>query len=880
MDLCRSGGEPVYVGMDDSQGDASQKMIALEQQNRSVPLEVIIPNCNGDKELPDFVLAYVDQEPNNVARRKTFEQNLLDQGLRLEYEQNQNLCFVKIYSTQEVLCRYCDIMKLRMPIKQTAEERALTQEPTDIFDDARSYFAQVFHFATLDRAKFPSRKYQLAAEFSRDKAYLFDIEAENFFPWGIRSMIVDFILARQAEGIHTLLNDGVYAAAYPLHDGTYKQSGSVRALLHQEWGATRKWIKLQPLDTIKDYFGVNFALYFAWLGFYTYMLIPASIAGLLCFFYGWITLSSNELAREACNPNAQNIVMCPQCDKTCDYWRLSETCLLATLTHLFDNPATPIFAVFMSFWATLYLELWKRRSAELSHRWGLIEWDQTAEHPRPGYLALLAKATFFNIKQKVNTVTRLREPYVSFWKVRVPATLFSFSVVLLLTCTAVAAVFAVVLYRMSMITSTSLFGHEVDSTSYKTLALPAIAAVMNLVCILALNYLYDWVAVYLTEIEFLRTQAEFDDSLTLKVYLFQFVNYYASIFYIAFLKGKFVGYPKKYNRIFGYRQEECSPGGCLMELCIQLGIIMVGKQALSTALEMVLPILMKWWALFRIHTGLKQKDPIPPRNQWIRDFKLLDWGTRGLYDEYLEVVIQFGFTTLFVVAFPLAPFFALANNVLEMRLDATKFLRHYRRPVPKRARDIGIWSRILDTIARISVTTSAFIIAFSSNFIPRYVYMVVVSRDKSDTGFLNHTLAYFNPADFENGTAPLTSVFENVTECRYAEYRNPYWDPELPYKRPPIYWHILAARLAFVVVFQNVVGLLTMSVQWCLSGAPRKLRDRIKREAFLAEELIIRKEAARARDYLEGQQLDRTTSVLDNGHGIHRRSTFREDTSL
>lgn len=68
--------------------------------------------------------------------------------------------------------------------------------------------------------------------------------------------------------------------------------------------------------------------------------------------------------------------------------------------------------------------------------------------------------------------------------------------------------------------------------------------------------LYSWLAVYLTELELHRTQTEFDDSLTLKMYLFQFVNYYASIFYIAFFKGKFVGYPKQFQRIFGYRQEE------------------------------------------------------------------------------------------------------------------------------------------------------------------------------------------------------------------------------------------------------------------------------------------------------------------------------------
>jgi hypothetical protein len=34
---------------------------------------------------------------------------------------------------------------------------------------------------------------------------------------------------------------------------------------------------------------------------------------------------------------------------------------------------------------------------------------------------------------------------------------------------------------------------------------------------------------------------------------------------------------------------QCNPGGCLMELCIQLAIIMIGKQAYNTVLEMVIP---------------------------------------------------------------------------------------------------------------------------------------------------------------------------------------------------------------------------------------------------------------------------------------------------
>lgn len=55
-----------------------------------------------------------------------------------------------------------------------------------------------------------------------------------------------------------------------------------------------------------------------------------------------------------------------------------------------------------------------------------------------------------------------------------------------------------------------------------------------------------------------RTQTEFDDNLTFKVFIFQFVNFYSSIFYIAFFKGRFVGYPGNYTRILRLRNEDVS----------------------------------------------------------------------------------------------------------------------------------------------------------------------------------------------------------------------------------------------------------------------------------------------------------------------------------
>lgn len=201
--------------------------------------------------------------------------------------------------------------------------------------------------------------------------------------------------------------------------------------------------------------------------------------------------------------------------------------------------------------------------------------------------------------------------------------------------------------------------------------------------------------------------------------------------------------------------------------------------------------------------------------------------------------------TIFVTAFPLAPLFALINNVFEMRLDAKKFLKYYRRPVAERVKDIGVWFNIIDAIGRIAVVSNAFIIAFSSNFIPYLVYSFDKKTQEMGISYLNHSLSYFDVNDFKNGTAPLETMY-NVTECRYPEYRNPPTHED-KYKRPPIYWHITAARLAFIVVYQNVVSFVIMVVQWAIPDVPRRLRDQIKREALRTSEIIIKHETLHAK---------------------------------
>jgi len=76
----------------------------------------------------DFVLVWDGSDEAAVGdvakeRRRVFEHNLEEDGLLLEREKLEacNLNFVKIHAPMEVLRRYSEILKLRMPMKQVMQ---------------------------------------------------------------------------------------------------------------------------------------------------------------------------------------------------------------------------------------------------------------------------------------------------------------------------------------------------------------------------------------------------------------------------------------------------------------------------------------------------------------------------------------------------------------------------------------------------------------------------------------------------------------------------------------------------------------------------------------------------------------------------------------
>ncbi|XP_036391016.1 anoctamin-5-like isoform X1 [Megalops cyprinoides] len=847
----------------------------------------------------DFVLSYTDDrcDERKQERRKEYEANLEKAGLELEMEDKSEsddgkTYFLKIHAPWEVLATYADVLKIKVPFKANdiPSTRDITvqwlfkpfQLPDDVMHPEPDYFTSAFDKEKID-------------------FFLID-NTETLFPPSTRNRIVYYILARcpyrkedsndkDKKGIKRLLNNGTYTSAFPLHDCKYWKRArdpnceSERYNLYNHWASFSRFYKEQPLNLIRKYYGEKIGIYFAWLGFYTKMLLFAAVMGVMCFIYGILTYHENTWSTEICDPEiGGNIIMCPLCDQKCGYWKLNSTCNSSKYSHLFDNMATVFFAIFMGIWVTLFLEFWKRRQARLEYEWDLVDFEEMQQQLqlRPEYENKCTSQRLNRVTQEMEWV--LNRTTADF----IAKLLLCWTTVVLWVALIIACIIGVIAYRLAVYAAFASIMKEsptnklelVGSLITPQLATSVTASCINFVIIMILNVTYERVAIWITDMEIPKTHLEYENNLTRKMFLFQFVNYYSSCFYVAFFKGKFVGYPGNYTYMFGkLRNEECDPGGCLIELTTQLVIVMTGKQVLCNIQEALKPWLWNWWA-----NRKACNHPESLYSRWEQDRDLRNFSQLGLFYEYLEMVIQFGFITLFVASFPLAPLLALLNNIIEIRVDAWKFTTQFRRPVAAKARNIGAWQEILNGVAILSVVTNAFIVAFTSDMIPRLVYFYAYHPGTEPTmqGYINSSLSVYNISEFPEQNLPdddeNPSWFKSsiITTCRYRDYRYPPGH-EKQYSHTMHFWHILAAKLAFIIIMEHVVFVVKFFVAWLIPDVPSDVKARIKRERYLIQEYLHNYEVEKLKVQLsQSHNQNNPNSTTPEAVVIEKREVFSD----
>uniref|UniRef100_A0A2K6L043 Anoctamin n=1 Tax=Rhinopithecus bieti TaxID=61621 RepID=A0A2K6L043_RHIBE len=724
-------------------------------------------------------------------------------------------------------------------------------------------------------------------------------------PVAMRIRIVDFVVMKTktsaGETFEDLVKDGVFEARFPLHKG--------EGYLKKTWAGWRHMFRKQPVDEIRNYFGEKVALYFAWLGWYNYMLVPAALTGLLVFLSGFSLFDASQIrwaaavagrggpgwallpggagpslipapsARRSVRPTTSSCVPSATTAAGTSGSRkpaLSprfvtsgstpgpvedghsaptrrwggqglEPCRAAQfphradgeaqpqpnhppprltrhlpslpvsspahpsppqLTHLFDNDGTVVFAIFMALWATVFLEIWKRQRACVVLHWDLYMWDEDQEE-----MAL----------ELINCPDYKLQPYQHSYLRSTVILILS----LIMICLMIGMAHILVVYRVlasALFSSSALLFLEDQVTT----AVVVTGALVHYVTISIMTKINKRVALKLCDFEMPRTFSERESKFTIRFFTLQFFTHFSSLIYIAFILGRINGHPGKSTRLAGlWKLEECHASGCMMDLFVQMAIIMGLKQTLSNCGEYLVPwVTHKFRSLRASEARHLPRDP--ELRDWRRNYLLNSVNIFSLFDEFMEMMIQYGFTTIFVAAFPLAPLLALFSNLVEIRLDAIKMVWLQRRLVPRKAKDIGTWLQVLETIGVLAVIANGMIIAFTSEFIPRVVYKYRYSpclKEANSTvdclkGYVNHSLSVFHTKDFQDPDRIEGS--ENVTLCRYRDYRNP---PDYNFSEQ--FWFLLAIRLAFVILFEHVALCIKLIAAWFVPDVPQSVKNKV-----------------------------------------------------
>ncbi|XP_064100858.1 anoctamin-8-like [Macrobrachium nipponense] len=538
-----------------------------------------------------------------------------------------------------------------------------------------------------------TRKKFLRFEGSEDKETFFTTQERQsivfYFLNSLRtpsdSGFTGVFLRQDQAVVPKLLSRGVIKNVFPLHE--YEKLKALKT----------KWVpgflKRQPIDDIKDYFGSHIAFYFAWLGHYTTALTIPAILGIM-------------------------------------FWSLEQ-----------DNKGLVVFAFLNVAWATTWLETWKRRSAEIAYSWGTMDAHlKVFSEPRPQFKGPL----------KLCPVTGRHDPHYPSWKRNIFRYFVSLPVILVAFYINFRVMLVILQFQdMSKSHLESTAGLSCLTFLPKALmALPIaffdrwftkLAIWLNkkenhrseedhqnhlIVKLLVFRFINSFLSLFYIAF-FLQDLARLREQLAALLVTKQLTgNFKESV--LPYLQ-KRLQLAKLSFKLFG----ALAPSGA------EHAKKTASKKAKDSDIDSdddshyPLPEEAATIPPPPPLEGRTLKDtpkPLAPgRNaRSLRQLVLCVWGSilscsqtssnfmyEGTFKDYLEIFVQFGYVTLFSSAFPLAAACALVANVIEIRSDAFKFCYVFQRPFGQRAQGIGVWQDAMELMGVISIIVNCALIGLS-----------------------------------------------------------------------------------------------------------------------------------------------------------------------
>ncbi|TGO88870.1 hypothetical protein BPOR_0137g00110 [Botrytis porri] len=449
---------------------------------------------------------------------------------------------------------------------------------------------------------------------------------------------------------------------FPLHDHAFNKAW-IKEI------TSKYLLTTKDLEDIKDRFGEKIGFYFAFLqSYFMFLIFPAAFG-----FCAWVLFGQYS----------------------------------------------PIYAIVNGLWGIVYTEYWKKQETDLAVQWG-VRGVSKIQHKRPDFKherEIKDPVTGEQIKF-YSPVKRLSRQLL-----QVP---FALCAVVILG-SLIATCFAI-----------EIFISEVYNGPFKAY-LTFLPTVILTVFMPTLSVLLTGFASKLTDLENYETTDAHDAAMVQKIFVLNFITSYMPIFLTAFVYVPFAQHIVPHLDIFQMAVRPFAENDEQMtapkvgfqinpdRLKKQVIYFTVTAQIVNFALEVIVPYVKR--SVFRKYKEVQAdraakrggssilESDHPEESAFLT--RVRNEAELGIYDvtsDFREMVIQFGYLSLFSVVWPLTGISFLINNWIELRGDALKIALETQRPVPWRADSIGPWLDALGFLSWLgSLSTAALVYLFSGD---------------------------------------------------------------------------------------------------------------------------------------------------------------------
>ena len=425
----------------------------------------------------------------------------------------------------------------------------------------------------------------------------------------------------------TLINYHIIKDHFPLHISDYSQKINMKMLSLRT-----------PYNLARSYLNDDVALYFAWTYHYTkFILIPA-VLSLIVFLLAKI-LSSKK----------------------------------AELLYMF-------YALGVTIWVQFFIIYWNRTESVLNVEWNNDSSEYEKEDKRKEFVGEIKRSI---ITGKYELRYSHKKKFINY--------LISSDITIIFILIALF-INAISLNLRALIPDN--YHKLINMPRYRkytkkkrifepgSTASKLIVPVKNII-LTVLGMIFDKVNRLLTDFENHKSNADYNNSYIIKKVIFESINYFFDILYIAFaLKD-------------------------LKETTNTIKSFLYLNEILRIVSETVFPLIKNMIFMGISKDTQNEKRLIQgekiDKNEILRQER---YSTFNSYDEIYPLIQEFCFLTLFACCAPLTPILLLLTNSMEIRSDITKICLVTRRPEAVKKKNIGAWKYIIEFIGIMSIFTN------------------------------------------------------------------------------------------------------------------------------------------------------------------------------